>query len=43
MFRRFPLLTILLVLLTMTLPPLVAGFLLLADWQKTKPPPPTGS
>lgn len=42
LFRRFPLSTILFVLLTMALPPLVAGCLLLADWQKSKPLLPTG-
>jgi hypothetical protein len=35
-FGRFPLTTIVFVLLTMALPPLVAGFLFLADWRRLR-------
>jgi endonuclease/exonuclease/phosphatase family metal-dependent hydrolase len=38
-FSHFPPSTILLVILTMALPPLVAGFLFLTCWHKSKPPP----
>jgi hypothetical protein len=36
---RFPRQTIIFVLLTMALPPLLAGWLLLLDWHKSKTPP----
>ena len=35
-YSRFPLSTIVFVLLTMALPPLAAGFLFLASWQKSR-------